>query len=620
MPDIRWREKSVFIAILTIISLSPLSYSFFSYAQNSTNTNSIGINITDVSVTSETLIKTGNDTIKVFVAKKVITMDPGWPNATAIAVKDGKILSVGSLQDLKPWLDHYPHVIIDTFKDKVIMPGFIEPHGHPIIGGITLTRPLLVYRDTLNPYGPAFDGLKSKSEAIVKLQEYEANMGQNGTNQTLFVWGYDPTTMGERLSVDDLDSVSKDRPIVVWDASEHEAYANTAAMKKHNITSESTRINGVGADANGEPNGQFIGAKAASLILAPEIEDIATPESLQEILHYIVDLSRQGGITTTSELAMGIVLGVEEEAKILKQFFDDPTTPMRVVAVVDGLSAGIEKKSEAINYSLSLHNNNSSDKTIFNGVKFFSDDSFLSLKMQPNYPGYIDNHTGLWNNAPGEDFVKLILPWWLSGFQIHIHTNGGASQDSVLHSLAALQNEKPRFDHRFTFDHYGLSTSSQALKLKALGAVASVNPYYVYLRGELNEKFIGTDVAEKAARLGTLTNASVPTTLHSDTPIGEPRPLEWVWIAVNRLGLSGEVLAPSERVTVDDALKMITVNAAFALGMDDKIGSIEPGKFADFVILDQDPYEVQPGKIRDIGVWGTVVEGQIYPASEIKPQ
>lgn len=581
--------------------------------QNSNQSNATS----NMSLQKSNALLTNSEKIKVFVAKNVVTMDPGWPNATAIAVRGGKIMSAGSLQDLKPWLDAYPHEIIDTFKDKVIMPGFIEPHGHPMMGGILLTRPLLTYFDTLNPYGPTFHGLKSNAEVLAKLREYDAS---TDANETLLAWGYDPIAIGEtRLTAHDLDGVSEVHPVIVWDASEHELYVNTATMKKHNITKDSTKINGVGADASGEPNGQFIGIEAISL-LKPELRNLLTTESLQKAMHYIVDLSRKGGITTTSDLSVGALSGsVQGDSKLLKQFFDEPTTPMRLVAVIDGLTAQEEKRENAVNYSISLQNN-STEKTIFKGVKFFNDDSFLSLGMQLNYPGYVDGRTGLWNNAPGEDFVKLMLPWWLAGFQIHVHTNGNAAQESLLHALAALQNEKPRFDHRFTFEHFGLSTPAQALKLKALGALASVNPSYVYNRGEINEKYLGTDVADTASRLGTLTKAGVPTTLHSDTPVAAPNPLEWAWIAVNRFGQSGKVLAPGERVTVDDALKMITINAAYDLGIEDKIGSIEPGKFADFVILNENPYDVLPEKIRDIGIWGTVVGGEIYPISEIKPQ
>ncbi len=83
--------------------------------------------------------------ITVFIAKKIITMDPAWPTATAVAVQDGKILSVGSLDDLKPWLSKFPYKIDKTFENKILMPGFIEPHGHPLIGGTAMSRPLLTY-------------------------------------------------------------------------------------------------------------------------------------------------------------------------------------------------------------------------------------------------------------------------------------------------------------------------------------------------------------------------------------------------------------------------------------------------------------------------------------------
>src|SRR5438270_4317192 len=112
--------------------------------------------------------------ITVFVAKKIVTMDPGWPVATAVAVQDGKILSVGSLEDLKPWLIGRKHTIDRTFADKVVFPGLIEAHGHPIIGGTSLTRPLLTSLPTPSPYGPAFPGVKTREKAVAQLREYVA--------------------------------------------------------------------------------------------------------------------------------------------------------------------------------------------------------------------------------------------------------------------------------------------------------------------------------------------------------------------------------------------------------------------------------------------------------------
>jgi hypothetical protein len=131
---------------------------------------------------------------------------------------------------------------------------------------------------------------------------------------------------------------------------------------------------------------------------------------------------------------------------------------------------------------------------------------------------------------------------------------------------------------------------------------------------------MGTDRAETAARLRTLVSSGVLTALHTDTPVAPPRPLEAMWIAVNRVGIrSGKVLAPDERVTPLQAMRMITIDAATTLGAEDKVGSIRAGKFADFTVLGANPLEVDPMAIRDIPVWGVVIGGTKHPASEITP-
>ena len=155
-----------------------------------------------------------------------------------------------------------------------------------------------------------------------------------------------------------------------------------------------------------------------------------------------------------------------------------------------------------------------------------------------------------------------------------------------------------------------------ATKLKSLGGVVSANPTYLYARSELNVPNIGADRAYTAVRFKTLVDAGVPTSIHSDTPVAPPEPLKEVWMVVNRQGLSGKVHAPEECVSVEQALRMITIDAAYTIGEDDKIGSISPGKFADFTILESDPRSVPKEKIKDIVVWGTVVGGKRYPAKD----
>jgi predicted amidohydrolase YtcJ len=242
--------------------------------------------------------------------------------------------------------------------------------------------------------------------------------------------------------------------------------------------------------------------------------------------------------------------------------------------------------------------------------------------MELQWPKYIDpsRYKGLFMFDSTEDFIEAMRPWWNAGFQIHVHSNGSGGNQITLDALATLQAEKPRFDHRFTFEHFGISSTAQGRQLKALGALVSTNPYYVSERADLNADQIGTDRASLAARMNSLIEEDVVVSLHSDTPVGVPSPLHEVWVAVNRIGeLSGKVHAPYERVLdVEKAMRMVTIDAAYTLGVNDRIGSIETGKFADFVVLEEDPRDVEPMKIKDIGVVATILAGNVTLTSETR--
>ncbi len=531
--------------------------------------------------------------ITVFVAKKVITMDAGWPSATAVAVRDGKILSVGSLDDLKPWLKSAPYKIDRTFADKILLPGFIEGHGHPLLGGTSVTRPLLTYLPTPSPYGPEFPGVKTQAEAAAKLAEYVKQA--KSPDQTILVWGYDLIAMGgKHLDKTMLDKISKTQPLLVWDASEHFVYANTAALTKYKITRDHTKTSGIMVGADGEPNGQFLGTTAAQPIIAEALSEVLKPDVAIGNVRFLMDLSRQNGVTTTSEMSYGVV-NLPLEELVFDKYFNDPNSPMRCVVVADVASAIAAKGDQAMAFVKSLPSRNT-DKLMFNGAKFYADDSFLSLGMAMENPGYTDGREGIFI-VPPEKMVETWRPWWEAAFQIHVHSNGNGGIQATIDALEALMQLKPRADHRFTLQHFGMSTPESARRLARLGGVASVNPYYLYYRSEFNAPYVGSDRAYTAARLKTLVDAGVPTALHADTPVAPPRPLEEVWIAVNRFGLSGEVRGPEERISVHQAMRMVTIDSAFSLGVEDKVGSIAAGKYADFAVLEQDPYWSCPASV-----------------------
>jgi hypothetical protein len=191
--------------------------------------------------------------------------------------------------------------------------------------------------------------------------------------------------------------------------------------------------------------------------------------------------------------------------------------------------------------------------------------------------------------------------------------NGDAGMDAVLAALEAAQRETPRFDHRFTVHHLGFHAAAQSRRLAALGAVASVNPYYIHALADAYSVLgLGSDRASQIVRAGSLVRAGIPVSFHSDYPMAPTEPLFLAWCAATRRTRGGKVAAPAERLSLELALRGITIDAAHAIGMDHEIGSIVAGKKADFTVLEQDPFDMGADRLKDIAVWGTVFEGAVY--------
>ena len=248
-----------------------------------------------------------------------------------------------------------------------------------------------------------------------------------------------------------------------------------------------------------------------------------------------------------------------------------------------------------------------------NGVKLFTDGGFYAELMQLQEPGFIDDHHGEWLTPP-EIVEGLAREFWNASYRIHVHCTGDLGVELALEILEKLQFERPRFNHRFTIEHFGVSTPEQVRRIAALGALVSANIYYLHELGDAYwKRSIGFERASQMARLGTVARYGIPTALHSDFIMAPAQPLNSAWVAVNRISESGAVLAPDERLTLDQAMRAITIDAAYILGMEHEIGSIRAGKKADFTVLEADPYETAPEALRDIPIWGTVFEGQPAP-------
>ncbi len=553
--------------------------------------------------------------ITVFVAKKIVTMDPTRPVATAVAVRDGEILSVGSLQDLEPWLKDNRYTIDAQFKDKVLLPGFIDPHLHPLLGAIAFET-VWITPEPWNVMGqktPATLGQDAYRQALKS-----AFAARNQDAPIFMTWGYSADSHGE-LSGEVLDSISKDVPILVLQRSMHEIYINTpmlALLKAKGLNEEKFKDH---PQIDWKRNhfwedGMFSVALPymAGILLDPAAADPGYLKT-RDYLTY-------NGVTTVADMNTGGT-NYDLEMASPKRNFDTADSPVRVRLTPDVMKLAAALKSpEAAMKLVGQLNSRNTRHLIFNGgIKLFADGAMFSQAMQIGPPGYIDGHHGEWISQPGP-FADFARSYWNAGYQIHVHTNGDGGASMVLDTLQGLEEEKPRADHRFTIEHFGYANDGISRRIAELHAQVSANPFYLY---DLGDRYaangLGTDRAARIAPLGGLVRRNVPVALHSDFPMAPAEPLFLAWTAASRETMSGKVFAPNERLTLDQAIRAVTIDAAYMINLETRLGSIEAGKLADFAVLDKDPYEVGVEGLRDIQVWGTVFEGRAYAAKRSAP-
>jgi predicted amidohydrolase YtcJ len=203
-----------------------------------------------------------------------------------------------------------------------------------------------------------------------------------------------------------------------------------------------------------------------------------------------------------------------------------------------------------------------------------------------------------------------------AGIQMHMHTNGDEASELMIDAIEKAIHKTPWPDHRHTLTHCQMADEAQFRRMANLGICSNLFANHIYYWGDQHYSLtMGPDRATRMDACATAKRTGVPYTIHSDAPVTPLDPLFTAWCAVNRLTVSGQVLGPNERIPVDDALQAITLGAAYTLHLNHLVGSIEPGKFADFAILEEDPVEVPPERLKDVPVWGTVVGGTPYPAA-----
>lgn len=547
--------------------------------------------------------------VVIYPAREIVTLASGRPAVEAVAVSGDRILAIGTVDDLRR--DAGPSARIDDrFAASVIVPGFIAQHDHPALAALTLSSTIIAIEDWVLPEGtvPAAAGRDAYLRRLA-----EAERACTDPDEPLVTWGYHPTFHGA-LAKGDLDAISGTRPILVWHRSAHEFFLNSAAERAVGIDRawfdglpESARAQADFAGAHYREQGMFA--------LLPKIAGVvASPTRMRRGLEFVKRYYHAAGVTLGSEPG-GVASRKAQDAQ--NAVLGDPSTPFRWYYIADGKSvtAAVPDQRVAAETEKFLDWGRGMTAYLPRQVKLFADGAVFSLAMQLT-EGYADGHDGEWMMEPAF-FARSFRVYWDLGYRIHVHVNGDAGLDMVLDELERNQRRNPRPDHRTNVVHFAVSRPEQVARIGRLGAIVSGNPYYpVALADEYRKHSLGAERADSMVRLGDVERAGIPFSLHSDMPMAPARPLSLMEWAVRRVTRDGHLRGPEQRVGREAALRGVTLDAAFALGLEKEVGSIEPGKLANFTILADNPLTVPEEAIGGIPVLGTVQEGRLHPLPE----
>ncbi|MGF7184228.1 hypothetical protein GGQ84_000308 [Desulfitispora alkaliphila] len=539
----------------------------------------------------------------VYLNGNVITVDDAKPKAEAVAVLGDKIVAVGDSAEIKQMAG--PDTEVVDLADKTMIPGFIEPHIHFLVYKMYVIRSVNVLCKPFGKIGKMdelIDTLKEKAAVTPKGQWIEG-------------YRYDDLGLEEQRHPTryDLDKVSTEHPIHLGHRSGHVGTCNSKALEIAGINKDTPNPPGgvYQRDANGEPNGVLEYGPALSSVrkFIPQ----ETLEENLELIPQIIDELHKVGITSCQDAGVGIFgkgdINLFQEAKkrgLLKVRLNMMMWPTTIFDS-DGNTIGF--------------NTGFGDEWLKIGpLKLIVDGSvpgFTGWLTKPYYTPYNGNseHKGQ-SAVPIEKFNKMFIKAHCDGYQVAAHAGGDAAIDAFIEAVRLAQKECPRTDARHRIEHCHVVREDQLEAMAELGITPSFFVRHTHYWGDHYKKnVLGPERAAKMDPLKTALDKGVRYTIHSDAPHVLADPLMEMYAAVNRVTSGGDVLGPEERITPEQALRAITLDAAWQSFEEDIKGSIQVGKLADFAVLAENPLEVAPDRIKDIKVEETIIGGKtVYKA------
>ena len=512
----------------------------------------------------------------------IITVNPNQPSAEAIAISGDKIIGVGSNEDIMNLSSAYTKKI--NIGGKIITPGFIDAHSHPSGAG----------RSHLRNVDCDLRSIEEIKNAIFERSK------KTPKGEWISGFKYDDTKTKEKRYINniDLDEVSPDHPVIIFHRGGHTAYVNSLALKIAGIDEETPDPKGGNIERDpetGNLNGRLL--ETATYLVEKFIPNQFTRSDYQAGVKLISEMLSKSGITSVTDAGTSV--------KSLQSFEDSYNSgelKTRVYCMIRGYAFD--------------EVNDSGKKTGFGdewvkigALKLVCDGSISerTARLSEPYIGRPDYYGIIINNE--DEIFDQAIKAHLNDWQIAVHANGDVGIDITLQVFERLQKEKKRIDPRFRIEHCTIINKSLVQRIKELEVIPNPFSTYVYFHGEKMKEY-GKERLENMFAVRSFLDAGIPVTQTSDYPPGPFEPMMAIQSSVTRTDYTGEVWGPSQKISVEEAIKVATINGAYASYEENIKGSIEIGKLADLTILGQDPRETDPMKIIDIPVERTMVGGK----------
>ncbi len=529
---------------------------------------------------------------KLFYGGPIITMEREGdsPEAVLINTDTGRIEAVGARSDLERIAGHEVQSI--DLAGKCLMPAFIDPHSHVSMAGQSA-----FYADLSDCH--------SHQDIINVLKEF-IEQHHLTEQQAVFGTGYDQNFLLEQSHPDRrvLDQVSQKIPIVVTHVSGHLACANSVAMNLAGVTKDTPTPPGglIEHDpASGEPTGYF---EESGMMAVRKLVSSRLSFDYQIMLVGMQKLYLENGITTAQEGAaskdgMAFLKKASNAHQLKIDVVAYPVLSAEGKALVDANKTIVDKYVDHLKIG---------------GYKLILDGSpqGRSAWMSEPYVGEPADYCG-YPRMQDEEVNQLARYAVDQGYQLLVHCNGDAASQQFLNAYeAAVSTSKNdrKHDLRPVMIHCQTVRNDQLDRMVPLQMIASIFVGHVWYWGDVHLKNFGPERGNHISPAKDAIARGITVTFHQDTPVTKPDMLHTIWCAVNRQSREGRIIGAEQRVSVYEALKAVTISAAYQYFEEDEKGSIRPGKKADLVILDQSPLETEKEALRDIKVMETIKEGE----------